>query len=93
MDETYTKGDRETCEEMQFTVFYRLLYRMRLDLDTETVYQQGNHSLIAMVRCQNKRQRRDFVAVLTSLGDIFQGKILIIPNEIEYSLHPCSRAT
>lgn len=68
--------NRELCEEMQFACFYRLLYRMRLDLDTETVYHTGNYFLIATVCCQNKRH--SFVAVLTC--DICQGQILITPT-------------
>lgn len=30
--------NREMCEEMQLVFLYRLLYKKRLDLDTETVY-------------------------------------------------------
>lgn len=83
--ETHSKGDRETCEEMQLTPFYRLLYRMRLDLDTETEYQQGNYFVIAKICCQSKRHTRHFVALSTC--DICQGQILITPNEVDYRLH------
>lgn len=78
-------------KKCNFLFFYRLLYRMRLDLDTESVYQQGNYSVIATVCCQNKRHGCNFVAVLTC--DIFQGQLLITPDEIEHSLYPCFRVT
>lgn len=55
---------------------------MRLDIDIETVYQQGNYFLIAIVCCQNRRHRSNLVEVLTC--DIFQGQILITINETEY---------
>lgn len=83
----------EKREKMQFTFVYRLLYRMRLDLgtETETEYQQGNYFLIAKICCQSKKHRRDFVALLSC--DICQGQILITPNEIDDSLHPRSILT